>query len=92
MNKKQEILLWVTGLFLARWIWIRFGGYVNAKVQIFMDNNPINKSNVTDTLTILWQKQLFADSSYTILLTLQIALPLLIISSLLFISLRTRRK
>lgn len=91
INKRQEILLWVSGLLLSWWSYIRFSTYIDGKIQIYLDE--IGSKNLSGAEQgLAFEKLLLAKLNYTIPLLLQFAIPLLLITGLLFISLRARGK
>ena len=90
INKRQEILLWVSGLFLSWWSFIRFSAYIVGKIQIYLDE--IGGKNLSGAEQgLAFEKLLLAKLDYTIPLLLQFVIPVLLITGLLFISLRTRK-
>ena len=88
MNKKQEALLWLSGLLLSWWIYIRLDFY--EKSQSTATLHSLDYKNHGSTMNV-WM-YLSGKLEYAVPLILQLAIPLIIITGLVFMSLRTRKK
>lgn len=88
MNKKQEVLLWIAGMLLSAWVYLRFNSYIEAKEYIYYNHLIENEVNSL----IAWRQLIGSDSGYALIQVLQYAIPFLIASFLLIVSLRTRNR
>lgn len=87
MNKRQEILLWMSGLIFSWWIYLRLNFYLDSKINTTLFSEEYKNHGTTMNVWMYSSGKL----DYAIPMLMQLGIPLLIITILLYVSLRTRQ-